>query len=94
VSPPPLAASRPPPSLALWTSYLAGTPPPPPPPLHSLLSAWFPHALLLSWSETLAALGVARRQQPRSWDWPEWAPVRRVSDAEASHAFPPDAGRR
>jgi hypothetical protein len=42
------------------------------------------HPLRISWGQSLAALGVPRREQPRSWEWPEWAPVRRVSNAEVN----------
>jgi hypothetical protein len=50
-------------------------------------NCFHPHSLRIRWGESLAAFGVPRREQPKSWDWPEWAPVRRVSDAEVGQSF-------
>jgi hypothetical protein len=75
-------ASPPRRSLVLSISYLAGRF------LHPPVARVRPRFdfpfLYARWGQSLAALGVPRREQPRTWEWPEWAPVRRVSNAEVA----------
>lgn len=62
-----------------------GQPPPPLPGPLDIVSG--------RWGQALATLGVPRREQPRTWEWPEWAPVRRVSDAEVKERLEAATGR-